>query len=1082
MNTPGSSRYTSPTSPRAKQTSPRKTHRRRVSAVRLSSDTTSTLPEYNPHQPPASSALIGLDQRQAQTRALWESSQVVEESDLPPRYEDQDSAEEADEDTDDERHRFSSSGALRRELIYSHPATRSTPSLMSSANSNGPRYPSTLGYTYPHSSRTKRGPSFEHQQHRHHRSVGSRDSLSSFASSSSSRNTHYSRPSRSSRSHHAHHSSQFRDVLYRQDESAEEQQDDETREDRDQDDFLDSLLQRSVQALEMSNVLMQSSISTRDSVETMVRGGSRNPSPGPSSHSPAARYSQLSSPLAPSPRTRHPNQGYHRAHRPTASYDYHYPVDYDLEGPHDRQDLFRDTRHYESRRWDRDMNDIHEEPNDDIRDVFAGPSSARTYSDTRARRKPVWEDDLDEIKRTLDAWALSGEDQHLSARSSRSSSGHIQESSLSSSLPVQSSMPARDHQPPSVDPRGVAAVVTQDEPDTPQLRLSFKGRDQLVSRPPRALTQYISTDPDEIVLPSTLGLRAGCHSWKAASTTTLNIQSPVITPSLDPPQSHPTFTSIFPRSIATAVSPSHAANSSSAYDVLSSIASPIPSSSTPGAATSSSFLSPLTSPRLSVSTFTRPFRRRASTGMKGTSLDKHSSPADLGRSHSQQASSSSASYTRGGRPAVRSSRNSATSRSSDSPSRSPSYSRSHSQSRNTKNLTINTLPHHSSTSSTTFTGSSPGQHSTQPESPVASTDSRSNGVLSLSSSPGSSNTSSSTTLILHCGSRTLAIPPPIQELSSPSPSEPSSESDGCPAKLTIKSLRKILEDQQAASAAASSLDLVAGQNSRPSKLKPPQFMPSGADGKKSGMSGVSEPRISTATASVSRLLTKNTHSSSTKPPDPPRVSVLKKSAPPTPTSSSGLATPTLEENAMGHGEDSARPSQSTHLPQLSLPTLNLPSLRLPSFSMNNSATSSPGSSIQGTGHSIFITNSTPASGTSTPKRISFAEPLEGTLSSSSSRFKARKQASSSSSRRKRRSSSLSHMSSSSRRTDEEELIDGMPWWTRWLFSAAAVGNGVQSPATGISGAGAGFHSGHGADERSGAMRWGTAGRVDDWGY
>ncbi|TFK96592.1 hypothetical protein BDV98DRAFT_479960, partial [Pterulicium gracile] len=160
----------------------------------------------------------------------------------------------------------------------------------------------------------------------------------------------------------------------------------------------------------------------------------------------------------------------------------------------------------------------------------------------------------------------------------------------------------------------------------------------------------------------------------------------------------------------------------------------------------------------------------------------------------------------------------------------------------------------------------------------------------------------------------LTIPPPIQELSSPSPT-PSSDSDGCTAKLTISALRKILDEQPPASTSTLSA----------SKLKAPQFMPGGRKNER-GMSGFSEPRVSTATASVSRLLTKGTHSMTTRPPSPPKSSVLKKRD--------------------GNGTPISITGSNASL----------------SFS----------SPIQGTSHS------NPGSGASTPKRISFAEPPEGT--------------------------------------------------------------------------------------------------------
>ncbi|KIY66695.1 hypothetical protein CYLTODRAFT_423168 [Cylindrobasidium torrendii FP15055 ss-10] len=125
----------------------RRTHKKRTSALRLSTETTATLPEYHSHH--------NWNQRPDSGNPL----------DLPPDYED--SAEEADEDTDDEG----------QTLVYSPPSTSSLP-------------------TKPR------------RRQSHHRRKSSSPSLSS-------------------------------------------------------DSFLDSLLERSVHALEISNVLLQSSMSTQ---------------------------------------------------------------------------------------------------------------------------------------------------------------------------------------------------------------------------------------------------------------------------------------------------------------------------------------------------------------------------------------------------------------------------------------------------------------------------------------------------------------------------------------------------------------------------------------------------------------------------------------------------------------------------------------------------------------------------------------------------------------------------------------------------------------------------------------------------
>ncbi|GJE87532.1 hypothetical protein PsYK624_036150 [Phanerochaete sordida] len=110
--------------------------------------------------------------------------------------------------------------------------------------------------------------------------------------------------------------------------------------------------------------------------------------------------------------------------------------------------------------------------------------------------------------------------------------------------------------------------------------------------------------------------------------------------------------------------------------------------------------------------------------------------------------------------------------------------------------------------------------------------------------------------------------PPIIELPSASSSE---SSDDLHVERTVSYLRNILENHPDPAASEKQKQKEAA---RPTFLKPTPVIPV-AD-------------ASTATASVSRLFTKARHTSSTRPPSPPRHSALKgrsgRSAPPTPTS------------------------------------------------------------------------------------------------------------------------------------------------------------------------------------------------------
>ncbi|KIK67904.1 hypothetical protein GYMLUDRAFT_92567 [Collybiopsis luxurians FD-317 M1] len=159
-------------------------HRKRISALRLSSDTTSTLPEYNPN-----SASV----------TPWRTvPEVTEIDDAPPGYS-SDSAEEADEDTD-----ISDAGSRSQaqRSVFVTVGFNSAPPSTSTFTS-----PST-----PRTSRIKRGPSHRRR-----------------------------------RSNPVNLDPQSNSDLY-----------------------LDSLLERSVHALEMSNALLQSSISTKTTLSGIL--------------------------------------------------------------------------------------------------------------------------------------------------------------------------------------------------------------------------------------------------------------------------------------------------------------------------------------------------------------------------------------------------------------------------------------------------------------------------------------------------------------------------------------------------------------------------------------------------------------------------------------------------------------------------------------------------------------------------------------------------------------------------------------------------------------------------------------------
>ena len=223
---------------------------------------------------------------------------------------------------------------------------------------------------------------------------------------------------------------------------------------------------------------------------------------------------------------------------------------------------------------------------------------------------------------------------------------------------------------------------------------------------------------------------------------------------------------------------------------------------------------------------------------------------------------------------------------------------------------------------------------------------------------------------------------PIHRPMTPPVEESSSSSDTCIAKRTIQSLRKILDDQ--ATLQPNGQDNGVSGSSNRSHLRAPPFLPRTP-------APIAEAGTSTATASISRLLTKGTHSSSTRPPSPPRQSAMKRSPPSSTPSSSVPPTPT-----------STRPNSNLNTP-LSFPEVVV---------------------------KVLGGSSTSSSGMSTPsKRISFAELPESYAStkpngSSSTRFKDKHN------RKKQKNGGRG-------RGKEHSSPERTGWWNGWLTTGGS---------------------------------------------
>ncbi|KAJ3883866.1 hypothetical protein F5051DRAFT_1004 [Lentinula edodes] len=930
-------------------------HRKRISALRLSSDTTSTLPEYIPTNPNIPSV--------AHWRTVPEATEI---DDAPPGYS-SDSAQEADEDTDlsdEDRRRQIQRSVFATVGIHSAPATATTftssPSLRAS--------------------RPKRELS--------HRRKRSNPTLSLDPIQSNS------------------------------------------------DLYLDSLLERSVHALEMSNVLLQSSMSTKTSLSGILH-----------------QETDEDEPMVPS-----------SAMRPSTSRS--------VAGS-GMNSLERSARGLSARimgggyvheTWIEDLEQIGK----DVDQLFSEEAQKERRQRNRTRRNdsqsgssqgsissslPVVSSTPIQLYNKFDRDRIA----HSSGTSPQQHSNHANRRTLvdlrSHSQMRSFSNPNRPEHSESLERHDVMAGV-------PQLRYDVQDRERFISQPPRALTQYIvvkgdlthgheeensfqhhqhhrrnssrgyngdgndnssdnggregplgketelrENDEDEfIVLPSTLGLRSlGTHSTirrnkqllsssrspspeRSVSrfvhhhddqlSTPVTISTPTIV--LDPSSSLPSHSSL----------PTRAPN---AYNMLSSFVYPASSSSsnlTPKRSDSSSSNS---RPKGKTSPFASPWASRRSS-VNSTVAERPSFGATSGtnghehfarRRHSTSPAAS-----------MMSNRTTCTTRSGGSGSSSTVTAGSGSRSRSQTPKPLESGP---------ILTSSGRRHMTPP--------------LEVSSNSGSGGEG-------NCSERREG-------------SEASS--DSCPTKQTILSLRKILDT-----------------HSPPEKLssddwtlisKPPLLL------QQSSKVGVPvEAGTSNATASISKLFTRGVHShegSVTRRYDEQRQSSFKGKAKATSTDSAASSAPST-------------PITTSRVPTLTPNKMsfdNIPKLLGTSVALALGA-SSP-------------LSSTPSSGASTPatpshlKRISFAELPEGTQGTGSNR-KSRKRKG----KQKASSSRLSNGGASYRKqsgSDDDEG-DEPRGWLRWLINAAGVDSGRPDK----------------IDERLG-KGWGSASRgpgyggMDEWG-
>jgi len=764
---------------------PRRGHRKRVSTLRLSTDTTSSLPEYLPaeagwsnhqyqyhHHSKASSSLsfdAGLGLRRAA---------VEEEEDRPPDY--PDSAEEADEDTDTDT----------TNVVYLPHPTHANPPLASP-------------YLRPQTASPRRSKKFLPTHKRRNYSTAQTE------------------PS---------------------------------------DPYLDSLLERSVHALEMSNTLLQSSISTQSSLSTILASDSR------ADNFLEARAVGLSSRI-------------------------------------------RDTWGAKAT-WANDLEEISR----DVEGLFMERSENASPTPSPGRRV--------------------AHSRHLAEEGGTSCS--LPNTSPLSSIPrsLKGRRPSLDLRQ-SVDPVSATA--------TPRLHYSQQSRSNLVSPPPRALTQYVAStqDSESIPLPSTIGVRSSdtfhhTSDWKplsnlaSASSSSTNLllnHNQSLTSSLPPQLTDKPLEPTTP-----------------AYNMLSSFV----------------------------------YRPSQTNGSSGTATP-------------------STSYT----PSFRTRRRDSSNASNDS-----------SRSRGT----IRRRSSHSP--ATSHTSSDRKHRSLDRRSSVSSGMTPNRGVSPLPSTI-----------------RPMTPTIEIEEQSS------SSSSDGPMAKLTVQSLRKILDDQPVTTAASST--------SAVHKLRAPAFMPRSP-------APLPEASTSTATASISRLFTKGKHSSSTRSASPPRQSAMKRPSAPSTAIHSPASSLSMSINLSA--STSALPSTSGSAPAPLSHSPNGTTLTIPELvtkMLSKSGGYSPSSSGQSTPNSA--------------KRISFAELPESYASTrpASSRFTKGNKG-------KKRSGSKG-------KGKDQGDVSPSNWWAGWLGPTSFGGT-----APGVHGLGVSLdrHEERLEDRMTrnwiGKMNSGYGGGLDEW--
>ncbi|KDQ64218.1 hypothetical protein JAAARDRAFT_52198 [Jaapia argillacea MUCL 33604] len=231
-----------------------------------------------------------------------------------------------------------------------------------------------------------------------------------------------------------------------------------------------------------------------------------------------------------------------------------------------------------------------------------------------------WMDDLDKITKGVEGLLA---EECIPAREDRLAqlSSTVDDGSVSRSLPTTSSIRQirRARRRPSLDLRSNASCSTSTaEPNVGSLHFTNHDRSHFIAPAPRPLTFYVAStdDPEELVLPSTLGVRTTSMPQLSRRSSDASTSSRRNKPRLRSRASSPVLSHRQPES------------STKAYDLLSSF---VTRNSSPASSSKDTKSSSSTTPRITSPERNRIGRHPSASPSRSVTPKRHHSPAPLGR-------------------------------------------------------------------------------------------------------------------------------------------------------------------------------------------------------------------------------------------------------------------------------------------------------------------------------------------------------------------------------------------------------------------------------------------------------------------